>query len=95
LLAAEGLSCLLKHRDQSPALTGLKVAPSAPAVNHLLFADYSLLFFQATRKSAVDVKDVFTKYCNVSGQRINMKKSSIFFSKGDVQRRGDCILKMN
>lgn len=39
LLAAEGLSCLLKVYDQSSHLGGIKVAPSAPPVNHLLFAN--------------------------------------------------------
>jgi hypothetical protein len=43
LLAAEGLSCLLKSRSVIPSssLHGLKVATSAPAVNHLLFVDDS------------------------------------------------------
>ena len=50
LLAAEGLSCLLKSRsvEESSCLQGLKVASSAPAVNHLLFADDSLLFVKAS-----------------------------------------------
>jgi hypothetical protein len=45
LLAAEGLLCLLKSRSvlQSSSLQGLKVASTAPAVNHLLFADDSLV----------------------------------------------------
>ena len=47
LLAAEGLSCLLKSRLQSSELSGIKVAPSAPMVSHLLFADDSMLFFKA------------------------------------------------
>ena len=42
LLAAEGLSCLLKSSSQSSVLGGVKVAPTAPVVNHLLFADDSL-----------------------------------------------------
>jgi hypothetical protein len=45
LLAAEGLSCLLKSRNQSSVLNGIKVALSAPMVSHLLFADDNLLFF--------------------------------------------------
>jgi hypothetical protein len=44
LLAAEGLSCLLKSRSQSSVLKGITVATSAPMVSHLLFADDSLLF---------------------------------------------------
>jgi hypothetical protein len=35
LLAAEGLSCLLKARTQSSILKGIKVALSAPMVSHL------------------------------------------------------------
>jgi hypothetical protein len=50
LLEAQGLSCLLKPRVESSSLSGIKVAPSAPMVCHLLFTDDSLLFFKATGK---------------------------------------------
>ena len=50
LLAAEGLSCLLKSRIQSSILNGIIVAPSAPIVSHLLFADDNLLFCKANRE---------------------------------------------
>jgi hypothetical protein len=82
LLAAEGLSCLLKNQVQSSALQGIKVAPTSPPVNHLLFADDSLLFIEASIEGANKVKTVLEKYCQASGQRINMDKSSIFISKG-------------
>jgi len=52
LLAAEGLSCLIKARIQSSNLKGIMVAPSAPVVSHLLFADDSLLFFRASTENA-------------------------------------------
>jgi hypothetical protein len=45
LLAAEGLSCLLKSRNQLSVLNGIKVALSAPMVSHPLFVDDNLLFF--------------------------------------------------
>lgn len=82
LLTAEGLSCLLKSRIQSCNLSGITVAPSAPMVSHLLFADDSLLFFKANRDSADQVKDVLQEYCQASGQQVNMAKSSIHFSEG-------------
>jgi hypothetical protein len=82
LIAAEGLSGLLKQSRQSSHLQGLKVAPTAPAVNHLLFADDSLLFIKASVEGAHAVNDLLDKYCQASGQRINLDKSSVFFSKG-------------
>ena len=81
LIAAEGLSCLLKSSSQS-SLAGIKVAPTAPTINHLLFADDSLLLFKASVEGAVAVSNLLEKYCDASGQRINHDKSSIFFSKG-------------
>jgi hypothetical protein len=82
LLAAEGLSCLLKSRHQSSLFTGIKVAPSAPVVSHLLFADDSLLFFKASTESAREVRDALKLYCEASGQQLNVDKSSILFAKG-------------
>ena len=81
LLAAEGLSCLLKSQNQSSQLSGIKVAPSAPPVNHLLFADDSLLFFRASVDRAKSVSNLLDTYCNASGQRVNRDKSSILFSR--------------
>jgi hypothetical protein len=60
-LAVEGLSCLLKVRDQSSTLSGLRVATSALAINHLVFVDDSLLFFKASREGAMEIKSVLDK----------------------------------
>ena len=58
LIAEEGLSCLLKSSSQSSLLAGIKVAPTAPAVNYLLFADDSLLFFKANGVEANEMYHV-------------------------------------
>ena len=79
LLAAEGLSCLLKNVNQSSQMGGIQVAPSAPPVNYLLFADDSLLFFKANDGGATKVSNLVKTYCQASGQRINPMKSTIFF----------------
>jgi hypothetical protein len=51
-------------------------------VNHLLFADDSLLFFKANGAGANEISQSLDLYCRASGQKINLSKSSIFFSKG-------------
>jgi hypothetical protein len=81
LLAAEGLSGLLKQSRRSSQLEGLKVAPTAPVVNHLLFADDSLMFVKDSQEGSMEVVSLLDKYCNASGQRINVDKSLVFFSK--------------
>jgi hypothetical protein len=61
------------------------VASSAPAVNHLLFADDSLLFMKASVEGVGEVADLLESYCQASGQRINLDKSSVFFSNGCLE----------
>jgi hypothetical protein len=61
LLAAEGLSGLLKQSRHSSDLQGIKVAPTTPAVNHLLFADDSLLFVKATNEGTTEVVELLDK----------------------------------
>jgi len=56
---------------------GIRVAPSALMVSHLLFADDSLLLFRANRENAKVVRDVMNLHCHTFGQQINLEKSSI------------------
>lgn len=45
-----------------------------------MFADDSLLFFQATQSELVVVNEILQTYASAFGQCINMKKSSVYFS---------------
>jgi hypothetical protein len=47
LLYAEGFSAMLNKAEAERLLNGIKLAPNAPQVNHLLFADDSLLLLEA------------------------------------------------
>jgi hypothetical protein len=52
LLCAEGFSAFLNKADVDGSLQGTKVCDNAPSVNHLLFADDSLVLMKASRASA-------------------------------------------
>lgn len=82
MLAAEGLSAQLKRRGDNTELIGISVAATAPRVSHLFFADDSILFFKANVAASQEVVSVLDLYCRTSGQRMNLEKSSVFFSKG-------------
>ena len=61
------------------SLLGIKVALQAPAINHLLFADDSLFFSLANPKAGRKLKHILNLYELVSGQAVNLNKSSITF----------------
>jgi hypothetical protein len=82
LLAAEGLSCMLKHANEGGLLEGIQIVATAPKVNHLLFADDCLMFSKTTTENVLKLKEILNLYCQAFGQRINHDKSSIYFGKG-------------
>jgi hypothetical protein len=77
-IAEEGLSDLLKQSCQSLHLHGIRVASTATPVNHLIFVDDSLMFVKASEEGAKQTIALLDKYCNASGQRENLDKSSNF-----------------
>lgn len=48
--------------------------------SHLFFADDLFLFSEASEQSCSTIHNVFMNFCNISGQKVNMEKSKIFFS---------------
>lgn len=80
------------------SLLGVKIAVQAPAVNHLLFADDSLIFTLANKKAAEKLKQIFGLYEKVARQAINFNKSSITFGKkvsAETQTRMRNILQIH
>jgi hypothetical protein len=80
-ICAEGFSALLNNAEQVGHLSGVKVCNNAPSINHLLFADDSLLLLKSDERSASHLRNILQLYEDCSGQMINKEKSSIMFSR--------------
>jgi hypothetical protein len=84
LICAEAFSCLLNAAEESGDMVAVRVCPNAPSINHLLFADDSLLLFKIDEQSTSHQKNILQLYEDCLGQIINKDKSSIMFSKNTV-----------
>ncbi|XP_060972278.1 uncharacterized protein LOC133038209 [Cannabis sativa] len=80
LLVAEGLSAIIRSKEQASLFKVVSICRSVPSISHLLFADDSLLFTHVSHRSSHSIHDVLTTYNKATGQSINFAKSSILFS---------------
>lgn len=77
------------------SLLRVKIAAHAPAVNHLMFADGSLFLSLSNPKATRKLTDMFTRYEAVSGQAINLDKSTMTFGskvRPEVKTRKRSVL---
>lgn len=84
LICAKGLSVLLRKVDRVGIIVDARVARGAPWVNHLLFVDDSLIFWETTTLGASNLKDVLTTYATCSVQLVNFEMSSVFFNSNVI-----------
>ena len=73
-------------------MNGISISRGAPKISHLFFADDSLLFCNANGAKCNKLKEILRIYESASKQKINIEKSSIFFSPNTSQERKDEIL---
>jgi len=85
LICAEALSCLLNSDEERGETVGIRVCQGAPSINHLLFADDSLLLFKIENGSAEHLQNILSWYEDCSGQTINKDKSAIMLSRNTPQ----------
>ncbi|KAL8107899.1 hypothetical protein AgCh_024343 [Apium graveolens] len=91
ILCAEGLSSTIKRNEEAGLIHGCSVARGAPAVSHLLFADDCYFFFKAIESEATVMKNIIKRYEELSGQAINIHKSTITFSPNTLQVNREAI----
>ena len=82
ILVADAFSAMLTKASLDKRIHGAKASRNGPEISHLLFADESLLFVRANRQECTTIVDILNKYECASGQKINIEKSEVTFSKG-------------
>lgn len=82
LFCVEGFSALLKQEQQEKEIQGVSFGRTGLNVTHLLFADDSIVFLEASEVSLLELHSILNTYEQASGQKVNYQKSSIFFGKG-------------
>jgi hypothetical protein len=79
LICAEVFSSLLLKAEKRGVITGVPTSPRGPSLNHLFFADDSLLFCKANSVEWRRLLKILEIYEAGSGQKLNLSKTSIFF----------------
>lgn len=81
LLCAKAFSSMIRKVELSGQLHGINVCPRVPRISHLFFAYNSIVFGRANQREIQVVGDILKAYELASGQKINLDKSEIAFSK--------------
>ncbi|KAA3489552.1 reverse transcriptase [Gossypium australe] len=85
LLCSEGLSALIRLAKEDGLIKGAKTSRRGPEISHLLFADDCILFGEATKEGAGQLKRILKEYEKCSGQCVNFNKSTIFYSSNTLE----------
>ncbi|XP_042990668.1 uncharacterized protein LOC122317666 [Carya illinoinensis] len=91
ILCSEALSCLLNHAEKTHLITGLPIRKNHLHINHLFFADDSLLFCKANSIEWSQLHSLLASYERASGQRLNKDKTSIFFSSNTREQTKEIV----
>jgi hypothetical protein len=94
LFVADGLTKLLQKEVAKHNLQELHICRRGPGISHLLFADNTLLFFQASEEQATVIKRVINEYEKGTGQQINPSKCSMLFGSMCTQQNKNKVLEL-
>ena len=85
LLCTESLNSLILKAANEGSIHRFALSRKSPKLTHLLFVDYSLLFCRSSRSECQKVLEILAAYESMPGQKINRRKTSIFFSKSTTK----------
>jgi hypothetical protein len=87
IMCMEYLAWLIQVEVESGNWIGVKPTRTGPAFTHLFFADDLVLFAKATSKSCQAINRALGRFCEISGQKVNLAKSNIFLpSRSNISR---------
>jgi hypothetical protein len=95
LICAEVLSSLLFQAERKGVISGVPTSPRGPRISHLFFADDSLVFCKANLVEWRRILRILGTYEARSGQKVNLMKTSVYFSRNTSKERRDEILKLS
>ncbi|XP_048489904.1 uncharacterized protein LOC125491871 [Beta vulgaris subsp. vulgaris] len=96
ILLNEGLSTLLRVAEKKKEIHGVKIGKKVDPISHLFFADDSLLFIKANCEEVEKILDIFSNYEAGSGQKLNMEKSEVSFSRNIEPEKKELLqMKLN
>ncbi|XP_062170581.1 secreted RxLR effector protein 78-like [Alnus glutinosa] len=87
IICAEALSALISRAEQRGAISGMPSSPRGPKISHLFFEDDSILFCKSNVVGWRRLMKILGTYENASGQKLNVNKTSVFFSRNTSLER--------
>ncbi|KAL0406440.1 UNVERIFIED_CONTAM: putative mitochondrial protein [Sesamum latifolium] len=90
LLCTEAFNALIHNAERQGHIKGISICKQALSISHLLFADDTQIYCQATPQSILCICEVLDTYAKVLGPRVNFHKSSMVLSSNT-----DALLKRN
>ncbi|GLT37826.1 hypothetical protein SLA2020_121150 [Shorea laevis] len=81
MLCVEFLSIKLQNDIDSGGWLGSKIGKRGPTISHLFFADDLIFIGKASSANASYLINLLNFFCQRSGQKVNLSKSRVFFSR--------------
>ena len=80
VLCMERLSHLIDREVQLGSWKPVRASRNGPPISNLAFADDLILFSEASVEQAEIMMNCLSTFCGVSGSKVNVDKSKVFFS---------------
>jgi len=92
VICTEALTHILNQAERCGKITGIQFNDAGPSVNHLLFADDTLIICKAKQEECSQIMHCLSQYEHISGQKINVEKSSVTFGNKIEAETKDWIM---